>query len=218
MSKSNFYNLLTCAAYLAAILVVVVAFLYCTTSFRAHGQTNGTTIRLDPSAVDGNGDSRDDNWRVKGNIGTPQALYVPVVLIPETFIRCSYARWMSNNNGTGASEDFTRTFTLPANYDPLSVELGLEFSASNDVQVFVNGFALRAYSSTGAERTFAQYRGQTIYQAGQNEITFRVQGKDGRLLAFMFWEGYVNYLRAGEPSDRTLHDYRRKGRRDGTSR
>lgn len=172
----------------------------------------GVTLRIDPTAIDGNADARDDFWKVAGNIGVPDALYIPRVLIPSNWIRPASALWVSNNNGGGSSESFTRRFVLPENTNLSAVEFGLEFSASGPAEIFINGKSIKAFDNAAPDlRIFAQAKGQLIYKSGENVLEVRVKGGQG-LLGFLCLEGYVNYTTEPD-TDRTLHDYRRKGGR-----
>lgn len=171
----------------------------------------GTTLRIDPTAIDGNRDGRDDFWRVAGNIGVADALFVPRVLIPINWIQPASALWVSNNNGGGSAESFSRRFILPENANLSAVEFGLEFSASGPAEIFINGKSIKAFDNAAPDlRIFAQAKGQLIYKSGENVLEVRVKGGSG-LLGFLCLEGYVNYTTEPD-TERTLHDYRRKGR------
>lgn len=169
------------------------------------------TIRINPTAIDGNADARDDFWRVNGNIGTPDALFIPRVLIPSNWIRPGYAQWVSNNNGGGESEIFTRRFILPENADLFGVEFGLEFSASGASEVLINGKTIKTFADAAPNtRIFLQAKGQAIYKTGENVLQVKVKGESG-LLGFICLDGYIVFS-SGPDKDRTLRDFRRKGR------
>lgn len=224
MSKSNFYNFCACVLYVLAILFTVGVLLHFACDWDGKAQTQEPTAKLylAPTAIDGDGDARDDFWRVGNNLGNAHALFVPSVLIPESWLRVGSAKWVSNNNGGAVEvETFSRTFTLPAQgVDMLSIEVGFEFSASAETQLYINGQFLKSFDLKPNMRMFYQAKGQTIYRAGENRIEFKVKAaSNGSLLGFMFHQGYVNYDAPGQPRSRTLQDYRRKGGRTyGNSR